>query len=287
MTTMSFDGRLYPENIEGLAEWSIRPAFWEGRRPGLSAMLRVKNEAEFLEASVASILDWHDEICIFVQGEQEDDTWRVACGLLSAGDPGCKVKVFHYPFESVHNGPGHHLQPRGSVHERAWFYNWCLAQTSCEFVSKWDGDMVAHDWLGGRVREAMSRHAGVYFAGLDLVGADMAHESARRMTASELRVFRVTPSTFYFTHLHCEHIAATALEDHKIEDVERIREPAFLHLKWCKASLRHSGVGWPEDWETADPYYRQIREAKAAARPYRGPWPKALQALRETRRAAA
>lgn len=277
------DARLIFENREGFSRWNIQRGFWERRRPGLSAMMRVKNEGQFLAYAVASIADWHDEICLFLQGEQEDDTAEVAM-QLEAQYPG-KVKVFKYEFDSVPNGPGHDRQPRGSVYERAYFYNWCLSLTSCEFADKWDGDMIAHEWLGPAVRAAMARHDGIFFRGLDLAGPDLGYESGQTFTATEQRVHRVTERTFYFTYTHCEHFSGTRAPEHLIANACRLVDrPGFLHLKWCKSSPHFSGVGWPDDWQTAHPYYREIRDRKRPARPYRGAYPAALRPYLERRR---
>lgn len=279
-------GKPYYENSEGLDAFNINPDHWRDRPAGLSAMLRVKNEADFLDASVESIIGWHDEVCIFVQGAQEDDTTDIALGL-SARYPS-KVHVFFYPFDSVHNGPGHHLQPRGSVYERAYFYNWCLAKTRFAYANKWDGDMVAIDKLGSRVRHFMDKgREGIYFTGLDLVGRDLAWESMKRNTATEQRVHRVTEKVWYFTHQHCEHLSITAIPDLRTRNIERLNDFQFLHLKWCKSSLRYSGVGWPEDWETGDPYYQEIRRVKEPARRYHGAYPAALKPYLEAIRVEA
>lgn len=262
------------ENIEGLTDWNIPRDFWKGRKPGLSAMIRLKNEAEFLEASVESIIGWHDEVLLILQGEQSDDTPLIAEALRRKYPE--KIRILEYPFDSLVNGPGHDLQPRGSVYERAYFYNWCLAQTTRTFANKWDGDMVAHDWLGDRVRDLIQTKDGVYFHGHDLVGVKLNRQSKKPKTASELRVHRVTPDTFYFTFTHCEHFSAAALDQHKVLDTETLTEYAYIHLKWCKPSMDKSTVGWPEDAAKKHEYYRAIIEKKSAGKPYRGPYPAAI-----------
>ena len=285
MDSADVKGELILNNIEGLTEWNIPDRFWEGRPEGLSAMLRVKNEGAFLEYAVASIIDWHDEVCIVMQGKQEDDTEAVAYRCANRW-PG-KVRVLHYPFDSIANGPGHDKQPRGSVYERVYFYNWCLAKTRFSFADKWDGDMIAHDWLGAKVRDLMKTYDGIWFKGLDLAGPDLKYQSAHAHTATEQRVHRVTDKTFYFTYTHCEHFSGTRLPEYLIKNGCKMQTVyAFIHLKWCKPSLRFSGVGWPEDWQTAHPYYREIWNRKKAAQPYRGPYPKAIQPYLDRLKAA-
>lgn len=267
--------QLYFENTSGLPKWNIARDFWLGRRPGLSAMMRVKNEGQFLRYAVASIVDWHDEVCIFMQGQQDDDTEEVADECEQRWPD--KVRLFRYPWESKHNGPDHEKQPRGTVHERAYFYNWCLSQTTCEFANKWDGDMIAHDWLGPRVRELMRANNSIWFRGNDLAGPTLAMESGQAHTATEERVYRVSEKTFYFTFTHCEHFSGSRLPECAIKPQVKLQPYGFIHLKWCKANPAFSGVGWPDNWETAHPYYAEIRNRKAGARKYRGPYPAAIQ----------
>lgn len=276
-SSSEFKNGVHFENIEGHTAWNISRQMYENRKPGLSAMVRLKNEAQFLEYSIASIIDWHDEICLFPQGIQRDRTLDICYHLASAHPD--KVKVFPYPYESVVNGPGHHMQPRGSASERAYFYNWCMSKTTREFVNKWDGDMIAYDWLGKRVRDEMKSRDGVYFRGIDLAGPKLEFESRNRNTASELRVHRVTEEAFYYTHTHCEHLSIASFN--KIENVTKIREHAFIHLKWCKSEMCDSTVGWPEDWESKHQYYSDIVENKKAQLPYLGDYPTAIKPYME------
>lgn len=279
-STRPVDSDVFYDNSEGLAEWNISREFWKGRRPGISAMMRIKNEGQFLEYAVDSIADWHEEICLFPQGEQTDNTLEV-CEKLKAKYRG-KVVVYPYPFESVQNGPYHDYQKRGSVHERAYFYNWCLSKTTCEFADKWDGDMIAHDDLGSVVLDLIKHKDGIYFAGTDLAG-DLRFESQSRNTASELRVFRVSPSSFYYTSTHCEDFAPSSLDRHRMGNIEKLKGHRFVHLKWCKDDIMKSTVGWPEDWAENHVYYRDLVMRKQAGKPYLGPWPKAIQPYMEAR----
>ena len=116
------------QNTERLADYDIRPDWAEGRRPGLAACVRLKDEADWAVPSLNSIAPWCDEIVIALQGEQSDGT-DVLVEDWANGRP--QARVVRYPFDSLPNGPGHGDQPVGSVFERAYFYNWTLAQTRC------------------------------------------------------------------------------------------------------------------------------------------------------------
>lgn len=259
------------ENIEGFAEWSIRPDWAEGRAPGVSAFVRLKDEAEYVIPSLDSIA-WCDEIVIALQGAQSDGTDALV-DAWAHGRP--HVRVFRYPFDSLPNGPGHGDQPRGSVRERAYFYNWTLAQTTRSHALKWDGDMVAVDGLEGLVRLVVEHPVG--FRGATMHGVEIADSAQFRMaptrkTASECRLFLVTPETFYESGPMCEILRGVSARPLDWPDLE---DPAFLHFKWAKA--RASAVkAWPDEYERI-PHFQRLLDRARPCDAYEGPIPSALQ----------
>jgi|TARA_Y100000310_G_scaffold335800_2_gene418737 hypothetical protein len=123
-------------------------------------------------------------------------------------------RIHIYPFQSQPNGPGHGDQIRGSIFERAYFYNWCLAKTTCSHVVKWDGDMVALDDAGQLLKEAMAQSDVVRFRGQDIVGPveDGLHIGARKWCPFDPRLYRVTADTYYQTGSHSEQFSLHQLE---------------------------------------------------------------------------
>lgn len=269
---MKRDGPIL-RNIEGFSAWDIPERFCEGRRPGLSAMVRLKDEAEFVIPALESIAGWTDEIVIALQGEQSDGTDDLVEGWARTHG---QARVLHYPFDSRPNGPGHDAQPRGSVHERAYFYTWCLAQTTCAHAMKWDGDMVALDWLGAVVRRYLEGGARLplRFAGWEISGPARRHLSAGRpRTACEPRVFRVGPDTWWISGALCEQFT------YGHDDGPALDRPGYLHFKWAKA-LASATTAWPADWRSIDHF--QLVAAKARpGEPYLGEWPSVLPDPRE------
>lgn len=237
----------YPSNVEGLTEYDIGPGWCEGRKPGFSAMIRLKDDAEWIEKSVESVYGGFDEIVICLQGDQTDGTDEIVRGLP---DPQDKIRVYEFPFDSIPNGPGHDQQARGSVHERAYFYNWCLSKTTRKIVSKWDGDMVAFDWLLDTVRRDMKGTNAVSFKGWDIVGPRKRHVSLRkRHTANEVRFWRVTPDTYFYTGKYCEVLR-------KPSPVLEWPQVGYLHFKWAK-DFRSATKAWPSGWEKHE-HFRRI-----------------------------
>lgn len=265
--------RVYYENIEGLSFWGIQPDHWLERVPGLSAMVRLKDEAEWVIPALDSIVGWCDEVAIFLQGEQTDGTDTLV-GEWAQQHPS-RARVFYYPFESLPNGPGHEKQPRGSVHERAYFYNWCHARTRFSHAMKWDGDMVAQDWLGAAVREAMGQHEVLRFRGTDIAGAELRHMSVTPRTANEPRVWRVSDKSWWYSGHKCEYFT------YGHGDGISLADNAYIHLKWAKdaASARKD---WPANWQHTEHFQRINRRAKLGEL-YKGPWPNVLIAERKRR----
>lgn len=263
------------ENREGWHDWDIRPGWWRSRAPGLSAMLRLKNEAMWIGAALRSIAGWCDELVIVLQGEQDDGTERaVQDWLLTFRPLDLEVRIFRYPFDSRPNGPGHGAQPRGSVHERAYFYNWCLALTSRSHVVKWDGDMVALDGTGREIRAALKAGADyIRFAGHEIAALDPLRLSRLHPVANaECRIFPALRRHFYETRDLCEGL--TNLPE--VSDQLSLPSPAYLHFKWTKPENSITAA-WPKNWRRQD-HFRALAARAEPGDCYEGPVPAVLSA---------
>jgi hypothetical protein len=125
--------------------WSLRLAHKLMLRRRISAMVRVRNEEEFLRSSVESIVDLVDQVVI-VDNLSTDATPAIVDALRTKY--ASKVVTDRYPYEvrrvgretlDLVNMPGGVNSPNHS----ATFYNFCLRRCRYEFVLKWDGDMIA------------------------------------------------------------------------------------------------------------------------------------------------
>ncbi len=257
------------ETREGLKEWNIASDWLENRRPGVSAFIRVKNEAEFMGHAVASILSQVDEVIIAIQGQQKDATGEVAIHLM-ANNPD-KVRVLFYPFDSHANGPGHDQHPADSVFDRSFFYNWTLARTRFSHALKWDGDMVALD--GFTIPRPDGHVFGVdawKFKGVDLIANDGKWWTGERPhCAAEARLFRVTQGTHHKQGARMERLVLP--KGYRV-DVEL--EPQFLHFKWAKP-FEYARQAWPEDWRDI-PHFQKIDRRSRPVNLYTGAWPDGL-----------
>ena len=137
----------------------------------ISAMLRVKNEEEFLDAAVRSIVDAVDEVVI-VDNESRDATPAVIASLRA--DYPDKIAAHRYPHEVARVGREtwelRAATAGESPHLSGTYYNYCLRRCRQPYVLKWDGDMVATPafhgaitaWRRSRVPVLLMRGANVH-----------------------------------------------------------------------------------------------------------------------------
>ena len=124
----------------------------EGKRPGLSALVRLRNEEDFAEASLNSILPYFDEIVIVFNG-CTDRTPEIVAEFERQNPE--RVRAFHYVPQVFPQGSTQHrrLSPN-SVHSLVHYYNFSLSRASYQICCKWDGDQIAvPELFGGVVRK--------------------------------------------------------------------------------------------------------------------------------------
>lgn len=257
-------------NREGIKTLDIRPDWHADRHDGLSALVRLRDEATWCELALRSFVDWCDEIVVVVQ-PSVDDTHKVVARLAEEYDPAF-FKVFNYPYQTWPSGPGHDQCPADSVEASAYHYNFTLAQSTRTHAVKLDGDLVMMDWAGARIRALMAGgHDRIKFHGTDIVGDDLAHTGNHPHCPTD-GVFKVEPGVHYAQgplsqKLVCERPVTAALDD-----------PAFLHFKWSRKPLASATKGWPKDWRSKD-HFKRIFERRKAVAAYRGEYPTSVRAL--------
>ena len=119
-------------NRENFVEYNISPSWYKDRKPGISAMLRVGNEEEWIGPCLESIIPFFDEIIISL--DCSDKTREIIQSFSSK-----KIKVYDYPFRL---GAVDGISHPDSLHDQAYYYNWTLSKTTKTHVSKWDADMI-------------------------------------------------------------------------------------------------------------------------------------------------
>jgi len=213
----------------------------------ISAVLRLKNEAEWLPICLKSIIDIFDEILLCTQGPQDDDTYSIC--LEWQKDYPTIIKHFHYPHDSRPNGPGHDKQPMDE-YNRAQFYNWCFNKAKDgNWLCKWDGDMIALPGCKEALHEAVEKGYILKFRGIDVVG-DIYHIGDREFCAEEARLYKKG-----------HYIAGPKSEKLIIEEPKysyRNNKPLFIHTKWAKSEYSITKA-WPENWRKIE-HFQKIWE---------------------------
>jgi glycosyltransferase involved in cell wall biosynthesis len=226
----------------------------------ICAMLRVRNEEEFLDAAVRSIVDSVDDVVI-VDNASADATPAVIAALRA--DFPDKVVVHRYPHRIARVGSEtwQLLAASGgaSPHLSGPYYTWCLRRCTQPYVLKWDGDMIATaafaaalaDWRRSPVPVLVLQGANVH--------PDRRHFAAARSTdrAALLAQQRCPAIPQWITSLTHDcpeprlHPRLLARYDHAAGFTQSLVSPFFdrrwraalarrvpgasyLHLKFCK-----------------------------------------------------
>lgn len=132
-------------NVEGRRDFDVE---WQWSKqpvvPGITAVLRVKNESRTLPYCLPAILEAVDEV-VLVDNDSTDGTAQLAIETAHRLGRADHLIVKHYPFEIARCGPEHLATPERSLHSLAYFYNWSFSHVRTRYSLKWDGDMVLTD----------------------------------------------------------------------------------------------------------------------------------------------
>jgi hypothetical protein len=111
------------------------------RPPGISAMMRIRNGAEYLRETIESHVAHYDEI-VAAYNDCSDNTEAILFELAARYPE--KVRPFHYvPAVVLPYSEEHNHTPTESVHSLANYYNWTMARTRFNTVVKLDDDHLA------------------------------------------------------------------------------------------------------------------------------------------------
>jgi hypothetical protein len=111
------------------------------RLPGVSAFMRIRNGADFLEATIRSHAGVYDEI-VAVYNQCTDATPDILARL--AEEMGPRLRVFHYlPKVSPAGSDGHARTPGDAPDSLVTYSNFALCQTRHQWAVKLDDDHLA------------------------------------------------------------------------------------------------------------------------------------------------
>lgn len=243
------------------------------RLPGVSAFMRIRNGADFLEATIRSHIDFYDEI-VAVHNQCTDATAEILARLAAQFGP--KLRVFHYlPPVSPPGSAAHAATPGDAPTSMVTYSNFALATTRHQWAVKLDDDHLAisqavsrmvAEIRAGRVDDK-AMHC---FSGLNLVrdGQGMLRVPAADPVSGsgDIGYFRVTRQTCFTHNPRFERFA-------RGDVLRRFAGWFYWHLKFLK-----SGGGFANYDLEANPRSRFVRRR---ARVQSG----ALWGLAEARRA--
>jgi len=257
----SIGRRLARRVLSELKAWVVLGSLaWSGQKQ-ISAMIRVKDEEEFLYPAVKSIADYVEEIVLIDNGSV-DRTPSVMESLRREYPH--KVACYQYNHEVRRQGwesweLAVSSEGCSSPHLLAHYYNWCLRKCTKPYVLKWDGDMIATEAFSKSMGDWRKSHkVFMTFKGVN-VHPDRQHlmtskSTGRKELVSSLRlpvipswvtslaytypephVFPKFGTKFDMGNKFCERLCTPVSNGflvsrrcHKVEDV------CFLHVKFCK-----------------------------------------------------
>lgn len=174
------------------------------RLPGVSAFMRIRNGADFLEASIRTHIGFYDEV-VAVHNQCTDATADILARL--AAEYGPKLRVFHYlPAVSPPGSEGHAKTPGDAPASMVTYSNFALAMTRHQWAVKLDDDHLAipravADMVGAIRSGAADARVMHCFSGLNLVrdaaGALCVPAAAAVSGKGDIGYFRVTEQTCF------------------------------------------------------------------------------------------
>jgi glycosyltransferase involved in cell wall biosynthesis len=202
----------------------------------ISAVMRVKNEVEFLERSINSIIDLVDELVVVDNGSTDCSADVIADFARRFPH---KVKALNYPHKLARYGEemvrlATTRSGRKSPSFIPNFYNWTTAQCAGPYILKWDGDTIATDALAPTLKRfRQSRIQIMCHIGINLHADRTCYIAGRPLEDMEPRLFYRPLSTYHHYHLgNCESLWSPYLRHPSFYEKER--EPLYFHMKFCK-----------------------------------------------------
>lgn len=226
------------------------------RKPGISAIMRLRNSEDFLEAVVASHAPYFDEI-VAVHNRCTDRTPEILANLQERF-PG-KITVHPYEPRVFPSGtPGHRSEPPESPHSLVNYSNFALTRSTRRIVTLLDDDHVAIRpqvaRLTSEIRRARRLGRAMWcFSGLNLdVGKDGSigvRKAAPFAGNGDHGFFEVTSRTYFEHDKRFERLRYQEFQ-------RRYHGLAYWHLKYLK---KGHGFNNYELEDNPDSRYRRHR----------------------------
>ena len=112
------------------------------KQPGVSAMIRIKNEEDNIYNVLISIRNCFDEIVVIDNNSSDNTISEINRAVNDHPILEAKLKLHHYKFAIARCGLDNFKEQQNSPHSLASFYNYSLKKCNYSKVCKWDGDML-------------------------------------------------------------------------------------------------------------------------------------------------
>jgi hypothetical protein len=255
------------KNREKIKEFNLNKRFFKYRKHGVSAMMRVKNDADWIYYAITSILEYVDEIVIVLQ-KSTDNTEKIIESIESD-----KIKVYNYPFETFPTGKYHFKYVKNTVFNLAYYYNYALSKTKYSYVWKWDGDQAV---LNSRAKELraiidLNKYDIIHAKGYDIFGRELKYLCKDPFCGNEPCIFKVSKKTFYFSGTRSEEFSYPLLQNFRRSRIYNFEKPLFMHFKYTRDTVDMT-KGWQKDWNQ-DLYFLNVLERKSIGELYIDEYP--------------
>lgn len=266
----AFNKKFYPKNFEKIESFYLNPNFYKNRKHGLSAIMRIKNDEDWIFYAIVSILDYVDEIVVVLQN-CTDNTEDIIKSIKSE-----KIKIYHYPFESFPSGENHVNYLKNSVFNRAYYYNYNLSLTSYSYAWKWDGDHAAFEDRVKEIRDIVDskKYDIIHYKGYDIYGEELKYLCNDEFCSNEPSIFKVNKKTFYFSSKIYEEFSYPLNLGFRKLKIFNYPKPLFIHFKYAKG-LDHIGKGWPKNWKE-EKHFAKLIKNKSQGKLYTDVYPKVI-----------
>jgi glycosyltransferase involved in cell wall biosynthesis len=173
----------------------------DSRKHGISGFMRLRNEAQFVETAIESVIGGLDELVIVYNGCTDRTSEIIESCRLRHPD---RIRVFEYQPEIARPGSVEHQRtPMGSPHSMVNYYNFALVKTTRKVAIKIDGDdcylKEPFRQLTGEIR-AEKRSMPIGVSGINLwdeKGEIFVNSRHPILSGVDRGFFTVTPQTFF------------------------------------------------------------------------------------------
>ncbi|MDE2422019.1 MAG: glycosyltransferase [Gammaproteobacteria bacterium] len=187
---------------------------------GISAVIRIQNEAQHIKDSILSIYRSVDEIIVALHN-CTDDTESIIQKLIDSGLN--KIRIIHYYEKIARAGHSYHQEREQGLGSLAQYYNFCFSHARYSDVLKWDGDMVAFPLLHQILINHNGQDANLIFEGCDIF-------DEKCSAGPEIRLYPNQVKSFYFDSLYFEVLYSPFPS-------LAVSQPMYIHMKFAKDQL--------------------------------------------------